>query len=199
MYVENIPYEQIKLHYEFITPLIIERSAKHPAGWISPYGSDIHWKSLFSPIEADTWQAIRCFGKVPLYPQYPVLNYFLDFGNPYLKIGIECDGKEFHLDKEKDMRRDTNLRKLGWRIYRVSGSDCVRPIDSEYYKICQFSIETQLKILSEYYHTTMEGLLKALAIKYFKYKYFYIGEGINERRIAMSCLRARLSEVYEYS
>lgn len=195
MYVANMPYEQIRLHYEFLTPLIMERSAKHPAGWISPYVSNIHWGSLFTPIEEDTWQNIRCFGKVPLYPQYPVLNYFLDFGNPFLKIGIECDGREFHLDKEKDRIRDTNLRKQGWRIYRMPGSDCVRPINPEYYRVAEFSIKNQTNILHEYYHTTMEGLLKALAMKYCRYKYFYIGEGINERKIAISCLNQRLSEV----
>jgi len=192
----DVPYEQIRAHYEWMTPLIMERSAKHPAGWVSPYCNHLSWSGYFTPIEDNTWQVIRCFGKVPLYPQFPVLNYFLDFGNPFLKIGVECDGKDYHMDKKKDMIRDTNLRKIGWRIYRISGSDCVRPINPEYYIVDKFSLRNQIKILEEYYNTTIEGLMKALAIKYCRYKYFYIGEGINEKKIAMNCLQQRLSEVY---
>ena len=39
------------------------------------------------------------------------------------KIALECDGKEFH-DAAKDRSRDAELGKMGWRVFRVTGSEC---------------------------------------------------------------------------
>lgn len=84
---------------------------------IDPYFFD--WK--FTPIENSLWADIRGNG-APFFPQYPVLDYFLDFANPYLKIGIEADGKQWH-DREKDKIRDERLLNHGWRIFRVTGKE----------------------------------------------------------------------------
>jgi very-short-patch-repair endonuclease len=86
----------------------------------SPYLCD--WSKIFTPIEDNIWLHIRYTG-IPMFPQYPVLNYLIDFADPYYKIGIEADGKEFHLDKEKDKRRDERLMEIGWRIIRIKGKD----------------------------------------------------------------------------
>lgn len=64
-----------------------------------------------------------------MYPQLPVLNYFIDFANPYYKIGLELDGKDFH-DTEKDRIRDQHLYDNGWRIFRISGSEMMRKFTS---------------------------------------------------------------------
>lgn len=77
-----------------------------------------------SPIEKDMWGEIRCTGLPNIFMQYPILNYFVDFANPKLKYCIECDGKEFHLDAEKDLIRQAKIENEGWKMYRISGSAC---------------------------------------------------------------------------
>lgn len=89
------------------------------------YGCDPYWWSdciEMTPIERSMWSDIRGTGIV-FYPQYPVLNFFVDFANPQMKIAIECDGKDWH-DPKKDAIRDAKLRDIGWNVYRFTGSDC---------------------------------------------------------------------------
>ena len=83
------------------------------------------WDGLvnLTAIEQWLWHDIRALDVV-LYPQYPVLGFFVDFANPRAKVAIECDGAQFHTDKEKDAKRDANLRAHGWTVYRITGSDC---------------------------------------------------------------------------
>jgi hypothetical protein len=59
-----------------------------------------------------------------MYPQYPVGRYFVDFANPAAKVAIECDGKRWHTDKERDAQRQGEIEALGWVVYRISGRDC---------------------------------------------------------------------------
>ena len=71
--------------------------------------------------------------------EYPIDRFFLDFAIPNKKIAIECDGKKFHnnFDKErstektnKDYARNTYLQIRGWRIVRFTGSQIVKnPIE----------------------------------------------------------------------
>lgn len=101
---------------------ILKNSARNPRLWFHPDAFD--WHILFSPIEMDAWVSLR--GKcTPMYPQYPVLKYFVDFGNPHFKIAIELDGKDYH-DPEKDRKRDKELFEAGWKIFRIPGSQMVR-------------------------------------------------------------------------
>lgn len=85
----------------------------------------IEWHSYMTPIEQAVWSEIREHGVV-MYPQHPVGNYFVDFGHPLARIAIECDGKQFHQDKEKDVARQREIEAKGWRVYRISGSMCMR-------------------------------------------------------------------------
>src|SRR6185503_8736245 len=160
---EYYPYEEIRFHYDNLRPLIFEYGNKNPKRWVSPYGK-IDWIKLFTPIEYDTWQVIRSYGRLPLYPQYPIGNYFLDFGNPVLRIGLECDGKQYHLDKDKDNYRDEKLLNEGWTIFRVTGSECYQTC-TEYPYRNNKAIHEKAKILSEFYQG-MEGLIKALSAFY---------------------------------
>lgn len=82
-----------------------------------------NWISLFTPIEAAAWHDIRAAG-LPLWPQLPVGRYFLDFGNPVVKVALECDGRRWH-PPGKDAARDAWLRSQGWTIYRVPGWRCM--------------------------------------------------------------------------
>jgi Protein of unknown function (DUF559) len=79
---------------------------------------DQFWEK--SPPEFDTWWSIRYYG-LPLYPQYPILNYFVDFGDPWQRIGIEADGRNYH-DEGKDLRRDEELFEIGWKVFRIPGA-----------------------------------------------------------------------------
>lgn len=188
-----IPYDEIRSHYDYLTPLIIKRSKRHPGAWTSPYCGSVDWIKIFTPIEYDTWHSIRSNGKVPLYPQYPVLNFIVDFANPYLKIIVECDGADFHLDKSKDNDRDFKLNKSGWKVYRISGSDCCRVPSADYYDLIYHFEEDRVKILNDFYDNTVDGLIRALSIVYCKDNY-YKDEYINERKIAEACLSNRLSQ-----
>lgn len=91
----------------------------------SQYGIDLYWWEdmvEMTPIERGMWCDIRCAGVV-MYPQFPILNVFVDFANPHLKIAIECDGKQWH-DPVKDAERDARLNAIGWTVYRFTGSEC---------------------------------------------------------------------------
>ena len=77
----------------------------------------------FTPIENWLWADIRECGAV-LWPQYPILNFFVDFANPVAKVAIECDGAAYHLDKAKDEARDKRLQDAGWTVYRITGKHC---------------------------------------------------------------------------
>lgn len=194
MVTNNIPYNKIRDHYEYLTPTILERYDKRKAAWITPYCHDVRWESIFTPIEDMTWQVIRSFGLCPMYPQYPVGKYFVDFGHPGAKIAIECDGKDYHLDKEKDMRRDVTLFKMGWLTYRIPGKDCVRVADQKYYDLDHYGPERRGKILSDFYNTTIDGLIKAIAIRHFGYKSYWEDEYLNELNLVDRCVDIRLSK-----
>lgn len=81
------------------------------------------WLQIFTPIEYALWQDIRCYG-LDLWPQLPVGRFFVDFGNPVAKVAIECDGKQFHMDKAKDAARDQELEAMGWEVIRIPGWQC---------------------------------------------------------------------------
>lgn len=82
-----------------------------------------------TPIEEQLWCDIRCAG-LPMFMQYPVGPYTLDFGDPERKIGIEADGKAFH-DKDRDAARDKRLlEQFGWKVFRVTGAECMKRLRS---------------------------------------------------------------------
>jgi hypothetical protein len=182
--------EDIIQKYKYLTPLILERPINR---WVDPYGS-IDWQKVFSPIESQTWMALRGFGFSPMYPQYPVNKYFLDFGNPKAKVAIECDGAEWHLDKEKDAKRDLVLLEEGWIVYRMDGSGCNKMCE-EYYELPDFEhydTEKLNEVLTKYY-SCIEGLIKAIGIFHFGYKdynFFQI-----ELPHAFECLKEHISPI----
>jgi very-short-patch-repair endonuclease len=106
--------------YRDVTPKAMELPAYEWAVDINC----IEWRSMFSPIEDALWSDIRDEGAV-LYPQYPVGPYFADFANPKAGVIVECDGAAFHLDKERDERRDKFMRDRGFAVIRMTGSECM--------------------------------------------------------------------------
>ena len=114
-------WSSIRKIYTEITPTILRQSQEDINSWVDPYFYD--WIPDSTPIEDMAWQCIRGNHSIPMYPQYPALHYFIDFANPYLKIGVELDGAVWH-NEEKDRKRDELLAADGWKIYRVSGREC---------------------------------------------------------------------------
>lgn len=178
--------EEITEHYNYLTPLILSREKNK---WLCVYTLFFDWNYIFSPIEKLTWTALRFFGKCPFYPQYPVNRFFVDFGNPKVKVAIECDGKEWHTDKEKDANRDKIILGEGWTVFRITGSDCFKHCD-EYFFLDRYSDYDKSGIISLYYQN-VDGLIKAIAIFYFDYKDYNLFE--IEIDIAFNCLVNSLS------
>lgn len=142
----------IKAFYKKNEDYIISFNKRYPRKFYDIFSFDFDY--IFSPIEKIAWHYIR-LQRMVLYPQYPILNYILDFGNPYLKIGLELDGKEFH-DKEKDRFRDQKIfDKEGWMIFRITGSEANRVIS----KPKQNSVEQSY---DEYFFNSIEGIIESI-------------------------------------
>ncbi len=152
-------FRLLKNLYIFYTPKIIERQ-----GRIYPYFID--WVKYFTPIERMLWGDIRS-SRVSMYPQYPVLNYFLDFADPYRKIGIEADGKEWH-NEVKDRERDNKLFEAGWTIFRVTGRETfASDMDWENYD----DSEDKESLMFDWLNNTSEGVVAAIESIYYLDKY----------------------------
>lgn len=135
--------------------------------WFISYPTD--WTNHFTKIEYQAWCTIREIGRIVLYPQFPVENYFLDFGNPGLKIGLELDGKDFH-NKEKDTKRDKVLKEFGWTIYRISGKEMFR---TNYKTLSELNFNDYdfpdiQKHLSYWLLETGDGVIQAIKEIYFE-------------------------------
>jgi very-short-patch-repair endonuclease len=166
----NTYFDKLKAlreYYKNVEPEIIKLFKEGAMCFYSSYPMD--WWNIFTPIESMAWNSIRTKGHVPLYPQYPVLNYFVDFGNPSLKIGLELDGKGFH-DVEKDKIRDRTLLKEGWTIYRIPGSQMVDLNYKEYYDCDydQLSDEEREVALRHWILNTGDGVIEAIKVIHFK-------------------------------
>jgi len=120
-------WNAIREHYRRFTPLIMAERRNEWA--IDPYEWD-NGMVRMTPIEYALWHDIR-HENVVLYPQYPIGSVFVDFANPVAKVAIECDGREYHQDPEKDARRDKVLMAAGWSVYRITGQDCKTDSDEE--------------------------------------------------------------------
>lgn len=183
-------FDEIKEHYQRITPLIMEVSSVNVKYWVDPYRFSKNWNTQYSPIEESMWMDIRSFGKVPMYPQYPIDRYFVDFGNPYTKIAIECDGKEFHKDKHKDHLRDLYLAEQGRIVYRISGADCIRVLP-DFDNLEDLDSDDRLNVCSDYFDKTAGGLIRSIAIYHFGWIPFYNDECFIN--LGLKCLNERIS------
>lgn len=121
-------WNKIRAHYEWATPLILAGERHEWA--IGAYAWEECSGINMTPIEAWLWGDIRQANAI-FYPQYPIGKFFVDFANPLAKVAIECDGFQYHLDKEKDRERDDLLAEFGWTVYRISGHDCRTESDEE--------------------------------------------------------------------
>lgn len=122
-------WDYVREAYKKFIPAILRAAKANRRGKVDPYLLD--WVQFFSPIESAAWNSIRAIG-IPLYPQFPALRYFIDFANPYLRIGLELDGTKWH-DVAKDKIRDQELYdREGWRIFRIPGKEAIREFEPIY-------------------------------------------------------------------
>lgn len=134
---------------------------------ISPY-SIIDWKEEMSPIEFETWKVIKSIG-LRFKPEFPVSKYFIDFANTEHKIGIECDGAMYHTDKSKDIIRDIELYKLGWKIFRITGRECNKIPELSLSEILyneQRHNEEISDLLEDFFMNSVDGVVEAIDIFY---------------------------------
>ncbi len=78
-----------------------------------------------SPIEEMLYQELMKQGFFPIL-QLKVGKYRIDLAFPEKMIAIECDGKEWHEryeQQEHDNEKDEYLKSVGWKVFRVTGSD----------------------------------------------------------------------------
>nr|WP_279091359.1 DUF559 domain-containing protein [Comamonas thiooxydans] len=126
----NLPtndWKRVREHYAALTPRILAEASNE-------WATDAYaWENAgirMTPIESWLWADIRD-ANVVMYPQYPVNGVFVDFANPRAKVAIECDGRDYHLDKAKDRARDDALAAVGWTVYRLTGSECRQDFNEE--------------------------------------------------------------------
>lgn len=162
---------KIRQYYDSMNRHILSQEDGRELHHYMPYLID--WQFVLNKVEYMAWMDIRYMGSLPLYPQYPVLSYVLDFGSPHKKVGFEIDGKDFH-DKKKDIIRDIELKKEGWTIFRVSGTEMMRTRVRDYNEIyCAKDLdynslsENDKEELEKYFSTTGRGVLEAIKIFYF--------------------------------
>jgi very-short-patch-repair endonuclease len=104
---------------------IYEELDESDIGRNDPYMIDLK----FSPIEYQMWYSIRIRNKTRYFrPEYPIGKYFADFADPIHKIVIECDGKEFHTDIEKDRIRQNEIEEMGWIVLRFNAKQILSNI-----------------------------------------------------------------------
>ena len=145
-------------------PQIMEASQDDIRGQIDPYFID--WLLKFTQIEDVAWDAIRSQG-VPLYPELPLFNFFVDVGNPRVRVGLELDGKDWH-DTEKDRERDELLSQYGWKIFRVKGSETRTPYETPGELIERgASSEERDHAIEHWLLNTCDGVVAAIDYVYF--------------------------------
>jgi len=94
-----------------------------------------------SPIEEKMYEylSLYFFKTLHIETQKEILNYRVDFlltdkENPNKKLIVECDGWDYHeRTKEQainDRKRDRELTKAGFKLYRFLGSEIYSNIDS---------------------------------------------------------------------
>jgi len=82
--------------------------------------------------------------------QYPILRYNVDYAIPELMLVIECDGEQWHQDKEKEQIRQERIEHEGWTVLHYTGREinqCLPEIEKELSRVlCNHLGEFELVI-----------------------------------------------------
>ena len=78
-------------------------------------------RSWLTPAEAALWAAIsrRQLG-VQFRRQVVIVGFIADFCAPAARLVVEVDGRHHEAQRGADARRDAKLRRLGYRVLRLS-------------------------------------------------------------------------------
>lgn len=154
---------KLREYYQIELPFMLEHHEARPNSFYRAYPYD--WGLLQTPIEQEAWQAIRSLGHIVLYPQFPVERFHLDFAAPHLNIGLELDGKAWH-NEAKDLQRDKELKRLGWKIYRITGSEMNKVIPDPFGQ--EFSTNHEaLEAIEDFINNSGEGVIYAIRTIHF--------------------------------
>ena len=152
-----------------------------------PYPVD--WMQVFTKIEQMVWSDLRCAG-VNMWPQYPVGRRFVDFADPKKRIAIECDGKDWH-DEQSDYERDLELAEMGWIVFRIPGSACMRTLTSSFEEFDEYETENERKRITQekqrWMRITSEGFIEAMSV-------FYYGRSMPHQCLTMDDVTNVLSD-----
>jgi hypothetical protein len=80
------------------------------------------WAAVLTPVEFGAWQDIRSEG-LPLWPRLPVGDMVVSFGNPALKVALQCGDDE-------PARVAHWLSQTGWRVFRATAAQCTRVMET---------------------------------------------------------------------
>lgn len=155
-------------YYNTLHPEIMQGHEKSPSKFYTSYPID--WSRIFTPIESMAWHSIRTKGRVVLYPQYPALNYHLDFANPGYKIVLELDGKNFH-KRDRDFIRDLELKQNGWTVYRITGAEMHINDYKDWFDIEEEGITEQddkIECIKDWILNSGDGVIEAIKQVHFE-------------------------------
>lgn len=171
-------FKVIRDYYRRELPAMLAEYEKTGCMDFDPY--ELDFTGDMTPIENSVWYDIRTT-PIQMYPQIPALNYFLDFANPFIKVAIECDGKEWH-DPEKDAKRDARLIAEGWTIYRIPGSKCMRirmtpaekrqSLRDDGYSPNDAELAVR-EYAKEWFLNTSQGIVAAIGVRHFAHESRY--------------------------
>lgn len=170
--------EVIKQYYLLNEAYMWDEYNKRKKATFNPYPYD--WIRIMTPIEFLAWEVVR-FKGLSVMPQYPVLNYYLDFANPFIKVGLELDGKQYH-DADKDRTRDKRLQQEGWQIIRVTGSEMHNSNHLDYFMLHEhFEDEDIYEQIEQYFYNTGEGVMEAMKIVFWNGRIYGQDEYMTDR------------------
>jgi very-short-patch-repair endonuclease len=111
-------------------------------------GIEILKQTADSPFEIEVGERMikRGYKVIPQFRPFPNdYNYRIDLviQGENNRVAVECDGDRYHgIEKwEYDQRREAQLRRAGWKFWRISGSAFYRDKDKALEGLWQFLVE----------------------------------------------------------
>lgn len=170
--LSGLPFDAVppcKAEFRKTLDFIRDSYARYAESGVRPHTYFIDWVRIFTPIESAAWGAIRYIG-LPMLPQYPIGPYFADFADPDAMVVLECDGRQFHQDKERDAARDRFMIARGWTVYRVTGRECKAPeIDWEVVSEMRHEGDKDeaIQMVEKWMLSSVEGVLSAISVEHY--------------------------------
>jgi hypothetical protein len=123
------------------------------------------WHSVLNEVQRVIYDEIKSAG-VRLYPFYPIGSGFINFGNPFKRIGIEILYKNFGF-KEKQEKIE-RFKIEGWTVYTFETKyisyileKLFDNVKDEYYgeSFEELDSEDKLNFIEKYMNTNLECLM----------------------------------------